>query len=969
MSSVDYKYEERGGPAASRATSAVQSPMDHFHYPTTQPSSSLDDTDSSTWSSLAGPLTGNTSSTNLSPANFSSTADSQSTLTSKPTQPNLDLSTSEALARNEALLREPVFPEWKDDAGPVDFDSPEDLQKKDPLGTQIWKLYHRTKSRLPNQERMENLTWRMMAMNLRRQREREQQQQQQQQQQEQEQEQAAYGISIQSGSDSRMAGADDLVSSAKKTQFKSPAQPSNAPSGIAQQLRKSVDQSADREPSPSDPMNLDDFIIPSSVASPAGITAPSPSDNQNRQFQTPGIPISARNKMHVQIPKDLPPSSAPQSSIPFFRASEFDYVQKRVRKTSIDERKGGRKRPAEFSPQVPPLVAPNLPNNAEGDSGVPDYALDQPTPSQFSGPASFQGQMSMHLDSFHLSEDPILTSAGPFQQNFAFSPGASPMVTNGPFANVYNQTSMASSLNSADFYSPPQSGYASAVSTPQAGHDDNSHFYFDQSHSRSLPFYAAQRANPMMTPMSANFAYGNNNEQMYTSMNGVSSAPSINGFTIQQHVDPSNVLGPDYGRRVSPGVSMAGNDNMFQFGADSDNEDDDGNYNDRSLMMQSDYGQIGDPTLDLNSGLQWDPTVDYNSMSRYSGNGKQVRIGGAEMVNSPPDWSGSMLSRTHGSAASISDIRNRDQDPRRQKIPRTTSTPALSNHQMQSAQSSPAESGLSSRQPSRPGSPGPKSTDQNGVPTTCTNCFTQTTPLWRRNPEGHPLCNACGLFLKLHGVVRPLSLKTDVIKKRNRGSGNAVPMGSAATRASKKSSRKNSVQQTPATTPTAASEHNSASPASVQGSTHSGSVVTTPTSYPAGTTGGKPGVVPIAAAPPKPPVQPGPNMGRPVQVTPKRQRRQSRASTTNLPNTSNLSTTSTNTGSSNDDEMQDVGQSTPKPTQAPVTRAKAASMSTTAGVTTMASVMQGGLLNPGVQNMPGGPHGNSQEWEWLTMSL
>lgn len=54
-------------------------------------------------------------------------------------------------------------------------------------------------------------------------------------------------------------------------------------------------------------------------------------------------------------------------------------------------------------------------------------------------------------------------------------------------------------------------------------------------------------------------------------------------------------------------------------------------------------------------------------------------------------------------------------------------------------------------------------------PTACTNCHTQTTPLWRRNPEGQPLCNACGLFLKLHGVVRPLSLKTDVIKKRNRG--------------------------------------------------------------------------------------------------------------------------------------------------------------------------------------------------------
>ncbi|KAL7421551.1 Sodium- and chloride-dependent GABA transporter 1 [Cryptotrichosporon argae] len=52
--------------------------------------------------------------------------------------------------------------------------------------------------------------------------------------------------------------------------------------------------------------------------------------------------------------------------------------------------------------------------------------------------------------------------------------------------------------------------------------------------------------------------------------------------------------------------------------------------------------------------------------------------------------------------------------------------------------------------------------------TVCTNCQTTNTPLWRRDPEGQPLCNACGLFYKLHGVVRPLSLKTDVIKKRNR---------------------------------------------------------------------------------------------------------------------------------------------------------------------------------------------------------
>lgn len=34
----------------------------------------------------------------------------------------------------------------------------------------------------------------------------------------------------------------------------------------------------------------------------------------------------------------------------------------------------------------------------------------------------------------------------------------------------------------------------------------------------------------------------------------------------------------------------------------------------------------------------------------------------------------------------------------------------------------------------------------------CANCQTSTTTLWRRNAEGEPVCNACGLYTKLHGV-------------------------------------------------------------------------------------------------------------------------------------------------------------------------------------------------------------------------
>lgn len=73
----------------------------------------------------------------------------------------------------ESLLQDPIFPEWKTGA-PRAGETPEEMQRKDPLAAQIWRLYTRTKTQLPNQERMENLTWRMMAMSLKR-KEREQQ--------------------------------------------------------------------------------------------------------------------------------------------------------------------------------------------------------------------------------------------------------------------------------------------------------------------------------------------------------------------------------------------------------------------------------------------------------------------------------------------------------------------------------------------------------------------------------------------------------------------------------------------------------------------------------------------------------------------------------------------------------------------------------------------------------------------------
>ncbi|XP_064359477.1 erythroid transcription factor [Dromaius novaehollandiae] len=52
--------------------------------------------------------------------------------------------------------------------------------------------------------------------------------------------------------------------------------------------------------------------------------------------------------------------------------------------------------------------------------------------------------------------------------------------------------------------------------------------------------------------------------------------------------------------------------------------------------------------------------------------------------------------------------------------------------------------------------------------TACSNCQTTTTTLWRRNASGDPVCNACGLYYKLHNVNRPLTMRKDGIQTRNR---------------------------------------------------------------------------------------------------------------------------------------------------------------------------------------------------------
>lgn len=144
----------RGGPAPA-ATPEDTDIDDVTNFPTNALSSSALSTPQSSRASRPAQPQSSHNQHNPAPAPYAATRD------------KLDISPGNKQTRKD-LLRESFFSDWKDDASSADLGDPDEMRKNDPLGTQIWKLYSKTKSQLPNQERMENLTWRMMAMNLKR---------------------------------------------------------------------------------------------------------------------------------------------------------------------------------------------------------------------------------------------------------------------------------------------------------------------------------------------------------------------------------------------------------------------------------------------------------------------------------------------------------------------------------------------------------------------------------------------------------------------------------------------------------------------------------------------------------------------------------------------------------------------------------------------------------------------------------
>lgn len=783
---------------------------------------------------------------------------------------NLDVSTAQSFARNELLggnsfhsLGVPSQPE----------ESPEDMQKKDPLATQVWKLYTKQRGTLPNAERMENLTWRMMALTLKRER-------------------------------------------AAKASQKKFANQTNENSINFPYRNYSADV---------DSMVMEDLTFTSSssmVGSPCdsnGI-APSPaSDNPSTSTHASAaaIPIKReREKAVALMNAHGAPSSAPQHHFDLGKnEGEFAYVQRRVRKTSVDERRPPKRR-AEFSPLVHPVTSIMIPNDTDSEHEIGDYNLE--SDATFLNNASNHHHIPSSLSFIDTSvdNDQFLTSAGPFQTSFSFSPLRSPLVNTGPFSTMYS-AQLGSSSQRHNFYSPPPSASHSAVSTPHPLAEQSTGNFFEaasMTQSRTIPTFGGNsRGSTLPNSYTSNDFYYHDpllSANPSASQSGLPS-PAFGGF---QHVNPSQVLRDDFSVGKSPSSTGGGGrgDAFFNFGADSDEDLDREGF--ERMQMHANFSSLDDPPpppMDMRSGMQstlgadWGRGIGANLNGQYfsrfsSTPQKSVRIGGTETAPLNHEWGngGGSHSRSH-SITSVSEARNRATDLsglRRQKIPRTSSTTNMGGlsrveQRIQSGPNSPLENGfLSSAEPSRPPTPdgtkGPSATSggttSNGMPTTCTNCFTQTTPLWRRNPQGHPLCNACGLFLKLHGVVRPLSLKTDIIKKRNRGNGGSMPAASTATRATKKGARKNSIASpNSATTPTSTQAKSLAGSESPPSGLSNGSTPTAANGNMAAPKSKIP-TLPISSMGNNTSLANNSSLNRPVAVAPKRQRKFSKGQNGNI---------------------------------------------------------------------------------------
>ncbi|KAH8119342.1 hypothetical protein DFH11DRAFT_1502059 [Phellopilus nigrolimitatus] len=699
---------------------------------------------------------------------------------------------------------------------------PEKMAEKDPLAAQVWRMYARTKASLPHAQRMENLTWRMMTLALKKSKEEEARASAPNQEgrtgaaQDEKKPDASTKATgakvsilapsqIKTEPEARGRRPDKTATPVRVVGFEGKSQDGEEDEDLAMDWRaisrsrsrismdwRSSSRSRSRPPpgQPFDQGNFSSswsegkFAFPFSEATPL----PGPAGALSRSFDTSFIPPnehSASSSIPIpglasQLRYGNPPSSSSLNSHATQLAAVFEDSGGLPNPHLMSFTNNGLSGPSSRTPHGEPfhrhLPALNSPSTFQ-PSSLPTLGHRGPSSrhrQEVTSSEAQQGNLARHLRKTSFDQTIQRTSLLSFLDGSARTGSDEQLDPLDPILGKRRaDTPHADCILRAD---PPAVGAARLDQTeprqmvrqtspfPTApfnfslsGYDGlfdlgglnvtGSDFPYaaDEKGQDTVPFPGSARSS-ISVPYSPVESPGTENDGLATAVQAVQAGshpqqllPYIyppydpNSFVQQPytHVDPTQLLGVDH---------EAGQNQNFHPSPSSDG-----------------WGGGG---FNASSTASPEPFVASNSSTPPS-----TESGGSGGVS---------LSRTVTGRKISGGARHHTQDSGRGAVAQQKkkgNSGNTANAVRQTAVRSSSSPDLAQTAAANGANQGAGGDDADQVPTVCTNCQTRNTPLWRRDPEGQPLCNACGLFYKLHGVTRPLSLKTDVIKKRNRASG------------------------------------------------------------------------------------------------------------------------------------------------------------------------------------------------------
>ncbi|KAJ3541343.1 hypothetical protein NM688_g6098 [Phlebia brevispora] len=707
---------------------------------------------------LADPLPG----TSSSPSTYSTYADSNrstaptSAGSPKPTPKFSDLFTDELFPLRKPSVNDSSFPSPIVSGSPdlksselfLEDVDPEKLAREDPLATQVWKMYAKTKATLPHGQRMENLTWRMMALALKKKKEDEEKRSG---------EKPAQGDRPSASTEGTAETASERPAASSDKQDQAASEERGRPKGKAKVRVVGFDGTNQDGVEDPDEVPMDWRAMSRSRSRVPMDWRPA----SRSRSRPPMAGVMAEQQNQFKFPSMSPPKSlsSPSKPIPVSQASG-----RRSPRSSLTAQMGLTavyETSAEHNPyaDIPPFSALSSPGGHP--ASLPSFGLHGFTRASMStAPSPEQRTFPKHVrktsfDHTVAKEGIFVGVSGRHQVNGrplspekvlgmkrrADAPHAESMLRGDPVAvdavglqeqqDVERGSPFPSSAFNFSF--PP---YENFFDVPGGATSPNT-----LSHSLG---------NPMKQRLSEAYS-----DSLPQSMNGTYSPvePGSEGLSAAAAAASA---------AVAEGYATLNVANMAHL-------------DDNSLDYQQLLGMgMMFPNLDNHSSIHHpythvDPTqilpghIDHGEGAFQSFHPSPSSDGWGNGLNSSSNASPEPYNTSNASTPpsvegmpSGSSSRN---PPRKIVTTKRLSQDASRSGRKNTPELAPGNSG--------------KGSDENGEssPTVCTNCQTTNTPLWRRDPEGQPLCNACGLFFKLHGVVRPLSLKTDVIKKRNRASG------------------------------------------------------------------------------------------------------------------------------------------------------------------------------------------------------